>query len=200
MKNEKALSGLAYMFLGAAVLISGSSVQDQINRMASDPDLQMVKAMYVSLLHQTVQAKTEFLAQNSPAVATEFDSAIAETTTVAEARMPVIAPRRERVDVVVPAPPQIEVQVAELPKYLSPAQVDRLKVQMLRVQAKREAMEAFRSLPSKFNFVHFAAPPAAPPAPRMDRQRVIVVSTGIQEIAACTDSEHKTEVAVETEL
>jgi hypothetical protein len=200
MKNEKTLSGLAYMFLGAAVLIGGSSVQDQVNRLTSDPDAQMVKAMYVSLLNQTVQAKTEFLAQNTPAIATEFDSAVAaHVTTVAEAR-PVVS-GAERVEVVVPALPQIEVKVAELPAYLAPAQANRLKLQMIRMQAKREAREALRSLPTEFRFVHFPAPPAAPAAaPRMDRQRVIVVNTPTQDIAACTESERKAEVEAETEL
>jgi hypothetical protein len=110
MKNHKKLNGFAYMFLGAALLVSGPRVQEQIDRLASDPDLQLAKAMYQSMLYKAVsQAKTEVLADNHQAMPM-VDFAEAPT------RVMVKTPA---VEVLAPAV-NVEVAVATLPKFITP--------------------------------------------------------------------------------
>jgi hypothetical protein len=91
MKNEKTLSGLAYMFLGAAVLVGGASVQDQFNRLAADPDVQLAKTMYKSLLNtatgSVAEAKTQVLA-SAVAAPVEMDYAAVPEPVRASQKVP----------------------------------------------------------------------------------------------------------------
>jgi hypothetical protein len=110
MKNHKKLNGFAYMFLGAALLVSGPRVQEQIDRLASDPDLQLAKAMYQSMVYKAVaQAKTEVLADNHHAVPM-VDFAEAPTRVMV---------KTAAVEVTAPAV-KVEVAVAPLPKFITP--------------------------------------------------------------------------------
>ncbi|HUS20228.1 MAG TPA: hypothetical protein VMZ25_11315 [Terriglobales bacterium] len=103
MKNEKTLSGIAYMFLGGALLVSGASVQEQFSRLAYGPDVQLAKAMYISVLNKAVSgAKTEVLAVAQPPAVMEVDSA----------EVPVV-PKAQRAEASIPAPRRVfEVRVA----------------------------------------------------------------------------------------
>jgi hypothetical protein len=103
MKNDKTLYGIAYMFLGAALLISGATLQDQISRLAADPDVQLAKAMYMSVLNKAVAgAKTQVMAVNTAPAVMEIDSA--EVAPVVFKSIDRAAASRQEFRVVVPSP------------------------------------------------------------------------------------------------
>lgn len=107
MKSEKRFPGLAYMFLGTALLISGPKVREQIDRMASDPDMQMAKAMYLGVMNKAVAGTKTEVAENLPPAPMQFDYAMTSTEA-----MKVTVPAMT-IHVVAPAP---VVELAELPE------------------------------------------------------------------------------------
>ncbi|MEO6119578.1 MAG: hypothetical protein ABIP12_02720 [Terriglobales bacterium] len=196
MKNQKTLSGVAYMFLGAALLVGGASLQEQMERLAADPELQVAKAMYVSMFNRTVSAKTEFLAENRATVPMQFayatarvaEPVVAKRVNVAVASQEVIGVvTPEVIDVVTPEVMNVEVQLAELPTKLAPVRPSRVKMQLLKVQTR---MAALQSLPKPFQFTNFAPAVPAPPTPGFSfaTERAVVVNTSTPKAAACENT------------
>lgn len=108
MKNHKAMTGVAYMFLGAVLLVSGPAVQEQIDEMVSNPTLQLAKAMYQSM---SVEAKpqVEVLSAGVTPAPRQFDSvAVASAPETSKT----VAVAEETIEVVVP---KVEVELAQLP-------------------------------------------------------------------------------------
>ncbi|HUR37272.1 MAG TPA: hypothetical protein VM009_05615 [Terriglobales bacterium] len=201
MKNEKALSGLAYMFLGA-VLVGGSSVQDQFNRLASDPDVQLAKTMYKSLLNTAkgtvAEAKTQVLAK-TVAAPMEIDYAVAPEPVVARHEAPAdpiavevqvsevpVAPKRIEVAVSVPrfkiatlqnvAKNELFREVAmNLPQGLSQGEVARINAQISAAQAQAASFKALTAID------------------RSELRRVVMIHTAAKVAEKCSDAEDKNE-------
>jgi len=109
MKNHKAMTGVAYMFLGAVLLVSGPAVQEQIDEMASNPTLQLAKAMYQSMSQEaTSTPRVEVLSASVTPAARQFDSVPVAAVEAPKA----VAVATETIEVVAP---KVEVELAQLP-------------------------------------------------------------------------------------
>lgn len=114
MKNHKAMTGVAYMFLGAVLLVSGPAVQEQIDEMASNPTLQLAKAMYQSMAQEAAaKPQVEVLAASVPTAARQFDSVAIAPAVPEVLEVPkTVAVAEETIEVVAP---KVEVELAQLP-------------------------------------------------------------------------------------